>query len=307
MRSSLAESLAHVYSAFGAKLNTSASDVDTMIANIQTHRVRPGVFGRYYKLVFAIQNGKLDQAQELFRQLISSVEHEPSFSVAPFTDAALGPERQLYGDLIDPDPGDTPWILSPPSDSGPGDLVYQALKLIDVVDQDLARELRVLIIQLVGASAYYGPNSRQFGSVSSLMLWGLVMANHKLFRTPSRMLQVLVHEGAHLLLFAHSIDEPLVTNPIDARYLSPLRPDPRPMDGVFHATFVLARLHYLARKLREATTADFAPEPIDELDERLVRLRERYFGGFETIRQHGELTKTGQRILDESLEYMKSA
>ena len=38
------------------------------------------------------------------------------------------------------------------------------------------------------------------------------------------------------------LDEPLVQNAPDESYHSPLRADDRPMDGVFHATLVCARL-----------------------------------------------------------------
>lgn len=284
MRLSLASSLSYIHSAVGFRLGVSASDADAVINNIQTHRVRPGVFGRYYKLVFAIESGQFEEARSLLLELASLAAEEPAFSVMPFTDAALGPERKLYSELIDPNPGDAPWMVPPPDGAGGfGNLVPQALSLLDVIDKELAAELRGLVIEVVGASEYEGLNARSFGSVSSLMLWGLMVVNVKRHPAAAELLLGLVHEAAHMLLFAHSRDEPLVTNPIGELYDLPLRSDPRPMDGVYHATFVLSRVFYAMEKLRQATTKEFAPLPISLIEERLAFFRERYFGGLAVI------------------------
>ncbi|MBL6431916.1 MAG: hypothetical protein HPM95_15385 [Alphaproteobacteria bacterium] len=58
-----------------------------------------------------------------------------------------------------------------------------------------------------------------------------------------------MHEAAHGTLFAMSPVEFYVFNPENERYSSPLRLDPRPLDGIYHATFVLARMHIAMREL----------------------------------------------------------
>ena len=63
------------------------------------------------------------------------------------------------------------------------------------------------------------------------------------------LLETLAHEAAHSLLFGIQISGPLVLNPDDARFASPLRVDLRPMDGVYHATFVSARMHFAMQEL----------------------------------------------------------
>ena len=74
------------------------------------------------------------------------------------------------------------------------------------------------------------------------MAWGSVFANTKHYSNPLKAADCLVHECTHALLFALSLEEPLVKNPVDECYPSPLRRDLRPMDGIFHATMVCARL-----------------------------------------------------------------
>ena len=56
------------------------------------------------------------------------------------------------------------------------------------------------------------------------------------------MIDCLTHESAHAHLFSLSLGDSFVTNPDDELHLSPLRRDPRPLDGLFHATYVSARI-----------------------------------------------------------------
>jgi len=306
MRASLASSLSYLHSALGDRLDLAATDVEAAIANIGEHRVRPGVFGRYYKLVFAVESGQFDKARALFREIMNLARDTPALSIAPFTDAALGEEKQLYTELIDPDAATQPWMAAPQSCDGLGARVAGALELIEVADARLAGELRALIVEIVGAAPSHAPGARPFGSVSSLMLWGLVIVNLERYASAQALVEGLVHEAAHLLLFAHSVDGPLVTNAIEERYTSPLRSDPRPMDGVFHATFVSARMYYVTRRLREAATPALAIDT-DRLGERLKLFRDLYFGGLETVQAHAKLTPSGRRIITESVDYMSEA
>jgi HEXXH motif-containing protein len=52
----------------------------------------------------------------------------------------------------------------------------------------------------------------------------------------------VLHEAAHQLLHAHFEPRPILLNPAETGGRSPIRPDPRPLEGIFHATFVFLRL-----------------------------------------------------------------
>lgn len=53
----------------------------------------------------------------------------------------------------------------------------------------------------------------------------------------------IVHEVSHLRLEAHFFLEKLVLNSGDEKiFRAPIRDDPRPMRGIFHTAFVLARM-----------------------------------------------------------------
>ena len=52
----------------------------------------------------------------------------------------------------------------------------------------------------------------------------------------------IVHEAAHQRFHAEFEVEPALVNPADVNWSSPIRSDPRPLEGSFHATFVFVRL-----------------------------------------------------------------
>lgn len=307
MRCSLAASIDYIFETVGERLAVVPEDVRQAAAAIRSHRVPPSLFGHYFQLVMAAQASDFISASVHLSNIVKTAKHTPGLTVGLFTEASLGENMRLFRELIDPDPGTSPWLCSPVAADGFEQRVRDSLALIAVADPALADELNGLVIQIVGAVPFSGSGARPFGSVSSFMLWGLLIVNMIRYRTAADLIQGLVHEAAHLLLFAHSTEEPMVTNAIEERYLSPLRPDPRPMDGVFHATFVSARIYHVNRKLREASTAAFQPVAMAELDDRLTLTRELYFGGLKTVRDHAKLTRTGQRILEETADYMQTS
>lgn len=101
----------------------------------------------------------------------------------------------------------------------------------------------------------------------------------------------LVHETAHQYLFQCSTFDQLCENPHEDRYASPLRKDPRPMMGIFHAVFVLCRIllfyYSLARQNHAIHTS-----------ERIELLKARFQDGVETVQKYGKLTALAQRILE---------
>ncbi len=300
----MSDSLGYVHSLVAERLGLPSATFEEASDILRSRRVIPGVFGRYYKLVLAVQNQDYDEARQQFVEICAAIKRPPSFKVETFSATGLGGEKALYDELLNPaEP--LPWMCPPPPDEGLAERVNEALALLAIACPPLADEVRGLVIEIVAASQSPGPEARAFGSVSSFMLWGLVLFNVERHKTAVSLVPCLVHEAAHHLLFAHSIEEPLVLNDINARYKSPLRVDPRPMDGVFHATFVAARMYYAVKKLREAAASGLVPFPEDSFDRQIASFRDQFFGGLSTVREFGELTATGRMIIDETVDYMQ--
>lgn len=306
MRRSLAHSLAHVHDVAGLRLGVSRAQIADALDHIETHRIEPGVFGLYFKLVPAIQADDIVAARALIQSIVERASQSPAFAVTPLSDEALGANRRLYCELIEAGSDGIGWLGTPAAGAWDGfdRKVDRALAIIAAADPALAQELRGLVVRVVGAAS---AGDRTFGGASSLMLWGLLVLNVETYGNVSLLAEGLVHEAAHLVLFAHSVDEPLVKNPLADRFASPLRRDARPMDGVFHATFVTARLYRFYRRLQETLADGVHGVPQALIESKIPTYRARYDDGVATIQRHGLLTDTGRQILAETDAYMKAA
>jgi len=141
-------------------------------------------------------------------------------------------------------------------------------------------------------------NNMTFDGCSSLERWGAILINMRRTRSPLIMAETLVHESAHSLLFAVQLDDYLATNPATDRFPSPLRIDPRPIDGIFHATFVLSfMIAFLVEVAKhQATTSDLIKQVETALSERTKA----FCDGYGVLMEHAKLTEKGRKILSEA-------
>jgi len=144
-----------------------------------------------------------------------------------------------------------------------------------------------------------------FDGGSHYQLWGALFLSVRPDITPDAMVEVLAHESAHSLLFGLCIDEALVENPDDELYPSPLRVDPRPMDGIYHATFVSARMHWAMSCLLASGLLD--ADAVLRVTRARDADRTHFLAGHAVVARHGRLTPTGSALMDAALAYMRTA
>ena len=109
-----------------------------------------------------------------------------------------------------------------------------------------------------------------------------------------RMFEVLVHESAHHALSLRERFTTFVDNPDDTAS-HPLRPDPRPLHGVLHAAFVLARLvTAVERYLRDAGTSRLLDAA--RCRDRLAELREQLVAVLAVLDDRARWTADGARL-----------
>ena len=265
--------------------------------SIAAHRQAPGVFARYFETVYALTGGRVDEAVLLLGEMAAMSGIPPRFEVKALSIASLGAEAAHVVRLLNAGEAAPIFVAREPRCWDDFESrVDRALALVDAACPALAAEIRALVVQVIGAEPR--DPAHDFGSVSSLPLWGAVTINLSAHRTALDLAEALVHEAAHLLLFGLAQDQPLVANPDADRFASPLRPDARPMDGVFHAAFVLARLSYfysaLAARPREALSAD----DLATVRERLPGLAARFDDGAQVIAASGRLSGLGKAIFE---------
>jgi len=99
----------------------------------------------------------------------------------------------------------------------------------------------------------------------------------------------LVHETSHLQLHALMIHDPLLLNDDEQLFDAPIRPDPRPMFGIFHASFVLSRM---VRVFRKWSQNDSSPL----LQDHLRKFESMFQHGLQTVQSHGVLTTAGKSV-----------
>jgi HEXXH motif-containing protein len=96
----------------------------------------------------------------------------------------------------------------------------------------------------------------------------------------------------------------MIENDDTERYASPVRRDPRPMDGIVHAAFVIARMHQAVRALLDA---DAVPaDQKSEAETALANLQKNFGNAMTTVDQHALLTPLGRSIMEGARAYMKA-
>ena len=145
----------------------------------------------------------------------------------------------------------------------------------------------------------------EFDGGSSYSIWGALFLNASSHDNDIAMAEVIAHESAHCLLYGLSVDESLVLNPDDEFFPSPLRQDDRPMDGIYHATFVSARMHWAMSRLIESGLLDTRAS--DMAGQARLEDQRNFYDGYRTVAAHAQLSATGKQVIAGAKAYMDSA
>lgn len=304
MRRRLADSLRHVWEQAGSYLKISPEDFQQFLSRLERQPVSPLTFSFYFDAVLAIEENDLDRASRLIKEMFRLSDPLSGTQIAELGDPAQDPIARRYADFIDTDPSFKFEIFPPsaPAAQACRAQIKGAFALLDAGDPVLAAEIRALLRQIILAAGSLDKSVMTFDGASSFMLWGAIIINANRQDGDLEMVQMLAHESAHNLLFGLSADGELVQNTADELYSSPLRKDPRPMDGIYHATFVTARMHRAVKQLLDSGTLS-APDREKALKDLEINTR-LFKQGFETVRQHARLSPLGATIMQGASDYM---
>ena len=299
VRAGLAESLAPALRALGDEHAVAAAD---LIARIRAGPIAPAVFGAYTDLVEAIfaddTEAALAAAQELCAPDFGRV---GELRIVTLNDGDLGSgQAARYRRLVDDDPeiGLDITALPPELFAPAASRVRGALALLDAGAPDIAGELRTLVHEIV----LVGKGSDRYFGASSFQLWGALFLKLNAQASRVEIAEQLAHECAHALLFGFGMGKPLVENEPDELYPSPLRSDKRPMDGVVHATYVIARMHYTACRL--LASGLLTDEEAHEARGRIERNARGYAEGVAVVDAGARWTEAGEAALASAKAYM---
>jgi len=306
MRSQLADSLAYIRHTIMEQWGADIPGLERVAENMQSGlRYPPSTFGLYYEIAFALFNGDEVAA----RALIDALMQEKPYSGNELSVISLGqvsPADFLrYQKFINSDPTTSIGIVALPADTAEYALArFKAvLQRFNAVLPEMYAEFSSLIREIILVASDRHETEFDFDGGSCYMLWGVLFINAEADRSDVEMIEALVHESSHSLLFSCTVDEPLVNNSDDELFASPLRVDLRPMDGIYHATFVSARMHLAMSALIESGQLS--------ADELAIALAARdadcsnFFCGYETVAAHANMTATGRSLMDSAYAYMQ--
>jgi hypothetical protein len=299
MRERLAHSLDYLFGAIGDELHVDASAAAHASSQIRAEPQSPHRFGAYYDLVLAVEDDEVDVARGLAEELIalSAPVGLRVASIEDRTPAEIDRFRRLFLD--------DPALAGEPDPALLADTIARVdagFALLDRGFPEMAAEIGALLREIVIAAGPEDPKALTFDGSSSYMLWGATLLNARGQKTVLDTAQALAHESGHNLLFGYCASGPLVENADDELFASPLRIDPRPMDGIVHATYVIARMHQTLERLIEAGVLSESETEAALSD--LAAHRRNFEVGDAVIREGGRLTGLGRTVIGSARDYM---
>lgn len=306
MRQSLGDSLDYIATEIRGLIDFNQRVMAGLVAQLrQGARFAPSTFALYTELVLALESGDTTSARLLLAELLDEQPQQQGWRLLALDDADISSQAPRYMRLMGSDPG-TEFNIVPPTARTAAQFrerFARSYRLLCTALPELAAEFDALVSQVIMVEG--DPAAKyQFDGGSSYMLWGGLFLNATSHQNDVALIEVLAHESAHILLFGYASDEALVNNDDEALYHSPLRVDPRPMDGIFHATYVSARMHWAMAALIASGVLD--EQARDYATTAMKADQDNFAAGYSVVAEHGDLTVTGQAVMRGALDYMDS-
>ena len=306
MHDGLADSLLHIRDRAGGIAALDLAPLDRLIKTLgEGTRLPPAAFGWYFELGIALFDGQTAKAAEALAQLDAIGPRPSEPPIVTLDDPHVTRHGSLYLRRMGKEANEDEVVAPPPEMATPfHDRLRGGFALLDATVPELAAEVRALVHEILLATGIEGSPS-EFDGASFYQLWGMLMLNPRFHLTPVSVAEVLAHESAHSLLFGFTFDEPLVLNPDADLYPSPLRRDLRPMDGIYHATFVSARMCWAMRRVADSHKLDSAIRATaDASAERDAR---NFASGYSVVEEHGKMSEIGAALMAGARSYMALA
>ncbi len=170
------------------------------------------------------------------------------------------------------------------------EILGEALDLIGRYMPELRGELDLYLHQIVPV----GYDAHAHLSASYQEIIGTVyMTLHPQLMT---MVEATIHEFQHNKLHALLELDPLLHNAFSPLYSSPVRPDPRPLQGVLLAVHAFQPVARLYQRMR-AAGHDGTSRP--DFERRYAQIIKGNHEGAKVLLEHGQPTEVGKGLLDE--------
>lgn len=184
--------------------------------------------------------------------------------------------------------------------------LYRALEAVYSLDNILFEELSAILDYI------WVVQTNHMNAGVSFQTYGIVYIREmKEGEHWTRILEHLVHEAGHLYLYAVMTIDPIFdkNQPNSEEYSSPFRIAGRPIGGIYHAMFVLARTIYIFNLFRKHSIYQKHFEHIktsyneQENDEDFIT---KFNQTYRVIKENARLTKIGTLILNNCADLVHS-
>ncbi len=309
LNSDFAQSFEHIFEACGEHFDFDERQAEALVSRIRAgSRETPYMFSLHFKLFEAIEDDRLDDVQALIARILSIGPAEPGVLLTSFVAEEFPWDGEIIADYFATEESSDYRYGAPAADAVPSrraelqvglDLIYRGAP-------DLAAELEELVTTIILARRVPIETTSRllppFEGASALRSFGAILLDVESDQTDMHCAITFIHEEAHQALFAFSPMESVVTNEYDERYPHPLRDDPRPLEGIFHATFVLARIVYGMEAMLSSGRLSSAEKSLAATISKTNQPL--FFEALETVRRHGKLTPQGEAALEVTESYM---
>jgi HEXXH motif-containing protein len=304
MRGMLADSLDYITGQIEDQLSFDRDSLVRLAADLRSgQKYPPSTFALYTELVLSLSREDFPAAESLLEELSREIPVDEGARILALDSPRLSSQAGRLVRLMDSDPN-AGFPIIPPRPEVASLFDFRLRRSLDLIERaipELAAEIESLISQIIlvvgDAKGGY-----VFDGGSCYMMWGGLFLNAESHANEVALVEVLAHESAHMLLFGYCRDEALVNNSDSDLYPSPLRVDPRPMDGIYHATFVSVRMHWAMAKMIESGLLNPAECEIARANMQADKMN--FEAGYAVVHHHGDLTATGQAVMQAAREYM---
>ncbi|MCP4598275.1 HEXXH motif-containing putative peptide modification protein [Neptuniibacter sp.] len=306
MRAGLADSLKYIQAKLNTEVPEGISSLDCLIDQLaQGQKYSALTFALYTHLVFAL-SGNSDENYTDIIELLSQQKpiNAQTPEVVTLDNDTFNKQGFRLAGIMNLEE-ETEFLIQSPSEQVITEFEKNLKIAFDVMDKtipDLSSEIRNLISQIILVEPISG-SKFEFAGGSSYMMWGGLFLHANYAKTVSELIEVLAHESAHMLLFGYASKGRLTLNDEHSRYSSALRTDPRPMEGIFHATFVTARMFWSMQMIAECEYLD--AENRNYAKEALERNINDFVSGYQMIEKEGELSEIGTVVMKNCFEFME--
>ena len=302
LRARLFDSFCHIAECAGLG-DDGRADLDFLEGRLRGSIVSPWVFCLYSKLVAELSKDYSNSATPIVADIMAAASLPAGAGVVPFRDCTVPASWWDHFEVVfdtDNERHFASEIPGPETFSLCKREVEEGLSLLRLADPPWHDEVRSLLPMIVAGS---GPldTADMFNGASTFFFWGGSLINAQVRRSPVSIIDLLVHESSHLLLFGLSADGALLSNGGEERYTSPLRADPRPIDGILHASFVASRVHLSMCRLLDSgyLTKDNERRAAERRDHNARSARI----GLDVLNENARPTELGEGVLDSLRSY----